>query len=82
VEPEATLRGEKQLLSPSWSEVEGGSGSRPEAGGSNIFLSITEFYRFISPLSNQKLKNNKYKFLYQNLIENILRDPIYVGCKI
>ena len=33
VEREATLRGEKQLLSPAWSEVGGGPGSRPEAGG-------------------------------------------------
>jgi hypothetical protein len=33
VEREATLQGEKQLLSPAWSEVGGGLGSRPEAGG-------------------------------------------------
>ena len=30
---EATLLGEKQLLSPAWSEVGGGLGSCPEAGG-------------------------------------------------
>jgi len=33
VEREATLRGEKQLMSPTWSEVGGGPSSRPEAGG-------------------------------------------------
>jgi hypothetical protein len=37
---------------------------------------------FLALLSNQELRNNKNKFLYQNWIEKTLRDRICIVCKL
>jgi hypothetical protein len=37
---------------------------------------------FLALLSNQELRNNKNKFLYQNRIEKTLRDRICIVCKL